>query len=64
MFLAQREVGSGGAPQSVSQGSPEQARREALRSVKLSFPGRRKAEREGGDLKSDQKLIATHKAMD
>lgn len=42
----------------------QQPRREAPSSVKLSFPGKGKAEWEGGDFQSDQKQIATHKALD
>lgn len=58
---SQREAGRDGAPRSISRGS---TRREAPRSVKLSFPGKGKAEWEGGDFKSDQKPIAMHKALD
>lgn len=59
-----REAGRDGAPRSISRGSPRQPRREAPRSVKLSFPGKGKAEWERGDFKSDQKPIAMHKALD
>lgn len=52
------------APQSISRGSMGWPRKKAVRSVKLSFPGKGEAEREGRDFKSDQKLIATHKALD
>lgn len=41
-----------------------QPRREAPRSVKLSFLGQGKAEWVGGDFRSDQKPIAKHKALD
>lgn len=61
---SQREAGSDGAPGSISQGSPRQPRREAPRSVKLSFPRKGEAEWEGGDFKSDQKAIAVPKALD
>ena len=43
---SQREAGRDGAPRSISRGS---TRQEAPRSVKLSFPGKGKAEWEGGD---------------
>ena len=59
-----REAGSDGAPGSISRGRRRQPRREAPRSVKLSFPGKGKAEWEEGDFKSDQKPIAMHKALD
>jgi len=61
---AQGEAGGDGAPRSISRGSPGQPRREAPRSAKLSFPGKGKAEWEGGDFKSDQKPTARHKALD
>lgn len=61
---SQREAGRDGAPRSISRGSTRQPRQEAPRSVKLSFPGKGKAEWEGGGFKSDQKPIAMHKALD